>query len=100
HLIYMQQRTLFAVRFDLNRLETIGQAVPALEGLTSNRSVGSAQLAFSTHGTFVYVPDTAAMAARPIDWLTRDGKISVLRAVNADWANPRVSPDGLQLAID
>ena len=31
HLIYMQQGTLFAVRFDLDRLETIGQAVPVFQ---------------------------------------------------------------------
>ena len=48
----------------------------------------------------MYVPGTAATAARPIDWLTRDGKTAVLRAANADWANPRFSPDGQKLAFD
>jgi serine/threonine protein kinase len=107
HLIYVQQsrpetsgRTLFAVRFDLTRVETIGQAVPALEGLTSSEVLGSAQLALSSDGTLVYVPGQAATAVRPVDWLTRDGKTSVLRAVPADWANPRFSPDGQKLAID
>jgi protein kinase-like protein len=46
HLIYLQQGTLFAVRFDLTRLETIGQAVPALDGVAANPGVtGGAQLA-------------------------------------------------------
>ena len=100
HLVYVQQSTLFAVRFDLDRLETIGQAVPALEGLASNMAFGSAQLALSSDGTLVYVPGLAATTVRPIDWLTRDGKTSVIRAVPADWANPRFSPDGQKLAID
>jgi serine/threonine-protein kinase len=100
HLIYVQQRTLFAVRFDLTRLETIGQAVPALEGLTSDARSGSAELAFSSDGTLVYVPGLVATVARPIDWLTREGKTSALRATKADWANPRFSPDGQRLAID
>jgi Tol biopolymer transport system component len=38
--------------------------------------------------------------ANAIDWITRDGKTSVLRATKADWGNPRFSPDGQKLAID
>ena len=33
-------------------------------------------------------------------WLTRDGKTAALRATNADWANPRFSPDGQKLALE
>ncbi len=100
HLIYMQHGTLFAVPFDLRRLEAIGQAVPALEGVMANPNVGSAQLSVSTEGTLVYVPGTDADGANPIDWMTHDGKVSVLRATKANWANPRFSPDGQKLALD
>ena len=48
----------------------------------------------------MYVPGTAAQVADPIDWMTRDGKTSVLRATKAGWANPRFSPDGQKLALD
>jgi hypothetical protein len=96
----MQEGTLFAVRFDLDRLETVGQPVPALEGLKSDPVSGGAQLAFSSEGTFVYVPGTAGTTANPIDWMTGDGNTSVLRATKADWANPRFSPDGQKLALD
>jgi len=100
HLIYLQQGTLFAVRFDLDRLETIGQAVPALEGLRANPGfTGGAQLALSAEGTLVYVPGTAA-TANQMDWMTRDGKTSVLRATKADWGNPQFSPDGQKLAFE
>ncbi len=101
HLVYVQQGTVFAVRFDLTRLETVGSAVPALEGVVANPTAsGAAQLAVSSEGTLVYVPSTAVTLARPIDWLTRDGKTAVLRATKADWANPRFSPDGQKLALD
>jgi serine/threonine-protein kinase len=100
HLIYLQQGTLFAVRFDLDRLETTGQAVPALEGLRANPGfTGGAQLAVSAEGTLVYVPGTAA-TANQMDWMTRDGKTSVLRATKADWGNPQFSPDGQKLAFE
>ena len=102
HLVYMRQGTLFAVRFDLNRLETVGQAVPALEGLAANpASTGGVQLAVSSEGSMVYVPGAAeTTAGHPIDWMTRDGKTSVLRATKSGWANPRFSPDGQRLALD
>ena len=100
HLIYMQQGTLFAAAFDLDRLETIGQAVPALEGVAADPGAGGAQVAFSGDGTLVYVPGEAAAAANPIDWMTRDGKVSTLRAERAVWANPAFSPDGQRLALD
>jgi Tol biopolymer transport system component len=101
HLVYMNQGTLFAVRFDLDRLETVGTAVPAIEGIAANQAVnGGTQLAVSSEGTLVYVPGTAMGPAAPLDWLTRDGKTSPLRAAKADWGNPRFSPDGQRLAID
>jgi len=101
HLIYLQQGTLFAVRFDLDRLETIGQAVPAIEGVIATPgNTGGAQLAVSSEGTLVYMPGAAVTLANPIDWMTRDGKTSVLRAAKADWTNPRFSPDGQKLAVE
>jgi Tol biopolymer transport system component len=102
HLVYMRQGTLFAVRFDLDHLETVGQAVPALEGLAANpASTGGVQLAVSSEGSMVYVPGAAeTTAGNPIDWMTRDGKTSVLRATKSGWANSRFSPDGQRLALD
>ena len=102
HLIYLRRGTLFAVRFDPDRLETVGQAVPVLDGVATNPGVsGGAQLAVSAEGTLVYVPGTATTAANPIGWLTRDGTTSALgTATSVDWANPRFSPAGQKLAID
>ena len=99
HLIYVQESTLFAVRFDLDRLETMGLAVPALEGVIASQITGGAQFAFSSEGTLVYVSGGGA-AAGPIDWMTRDGETRTLRAAKANWASPRFSPDGGKLALE
>ena len=100
HLVYLQRGTLFAVRFDLDSLETMGEAVPVVEGVLTNQTTGGAQVAFSADGTLVYVPGVAATRASSIDWLTRDGKTSVLRPTKADWTSPKFSPDGQKLALD
>jgi serine/threonine-protein kinase len=100
HLIYMKQGTLLAVRLDLERLEAIGPAVPALEDVSASLLSGLARLAVSGEGTLVYQPGEAGVGTNPIDWITRDGQTSVLRAAKADWSNPRFSPDGKRLALD
>jgi serine/threonine-protein kinase len=100
HIIYMQRDTLVAQRFDLDRLEPLGQAVPVQQGVAANPGNAHAQVAFSSNGTLVYRPGTVASRLNPIDWMTRDGKTSVLRAATANWDNPRFSPDGRKLALE
>ena len=36
----------------------------------------------------------------PIEWLTRDGKTTPLRATRANWSHPQFSPDGTRLAME
>ena len=48
-----------------------------------------------------YVPGTTMTnVTNPIDWITRDGKSSSLRAARSEWGNPRFSPDGQRIAMD
>ncbi len=96
----MQEGALFAVPFDLSRLETTGPAVPALDGIAADPGNGLAKLALSSEGTLVHVPGEAAATTYPIDWMTRDGKATTLRAAKANWRNPRFSPDGQKLALE
>jgi serine/threonine-protein kinase len=100
HLLYVQQGTLFAVPFDPVRLEATGPAVPAIEGLMSSTSSGGAQVDVSREGTVAYVPGPVTSSiTNPIDWITRDGKTSVLRKDVSDWQDPRFSPDGQKIAL-
>lgn len=70
-----------------------GPAVPALEGLSASSSSGGAQVDFSREGTLAYVPGAVTSnVANPIDWITRDGKTSVLRATKAEWADGDRAP--------
>ena len=72
HLVYLHDGTLFAVPFDLDRLEVTGQPVPALEGVTSNANTGGAQFAVSASGTLVYLPgQSIGGGTRSTGWITR-----------------------------
>ena len=99
HLVYIQEGTLFAAPFDLQRLETTGVPVPALEGVMSSPEIGGAQFAFSRNGTLVYLAGHSVGPGAPIHWMDREGRTTLLRAAPANWRNPAFSPDGQRLAM-
>ena len=54
YLVYVNRGTLFAVPFDVDRLEVHGTPVPVLDQVGYNAAFGSAQLDFSQTGTLIY----------------------------------------------
>ena len=100
HLVYMHHGTLFAARFDLDRLEVTGESVPALDGVATDASTGSAQFAVSANGTLVYLPGQSTSSGVPIHWMDREGKATTLRASPTNWFNPFFAPEGRRLAVN
>lgn len=58
HLIYLNKATLFAIPFDLDKLETHGTVVPVLDDVAYAANGGTGQFDFSWapsgHGALVY----------------------------------------------
>jgi serine/threonine-protein kinase len=102
HLAYVHNATLFAARFDIDRLELAGPSVPVLEGAAVNLPVGAAEIAFSDGGTVAYLPtpDRVNYMDAGIDWMDRSGKMTPLRTTPVRWLNPRFAGDGRRLAFD
>ncbi|HWQ03218.1 MAG TPA: protein kinase, partial [Candidatus Nitrosotenuis sp.] len=100
HLLYMHEGALFAVPFDLSRLEVEGQPAPAVEGVITVSGNGGAQYTFSDSGSFVYVPGTGMGAGWQVLWLDGQGKLTPLRGVPGTYLSPRFSPDGTRLALE
>jgi serine/threonine-protein kinase len=100
HIVYIHKGTLFGVPFDAARLEVTGPSVPVVEDVTANAINGSAQFAASNSGTLAYLSGTSNAAARPILWVSQDGKSIPLRPAASEWSNPRFAPNGRSLAID
>ena len=99
HIVYVQNGTLFARSFDLNRLEATGQAVPVIGDVMSDTNTGVAQFAVSDTGTLVYLAGESVTEGVDIQWLDRDGKASPLRTSYANWWNLRFAPDRRRLAL-
>jgi Tol biopolymer transport system component/predicted Ser/Thr protein kinase len=96
HLVYIHERTLFAIPFDVNRLETRGTAVPVINDLEAN------DWDFSGNGTLVYRRrsgggDKAQLGT--IQWVDRGGKRETILAKPDRYASPYVSPDGKRLSF-
>ncbi|NIR58677.1 MAG: hypothetical protein GWO02_03735, partial [Gammaproteobacteria bacterium] len=56
HVLYASRNTLFALPFDLDRLEATGAAFRVLDGISTNSSVGTAQYSLAGNGTLLYLP--------------------------------------------
>ena len=99
HLVYARAGALFAVAFDLDRLEVTGAPVPVLEGVATHPNNGGAQFAVSSEGTLVYMPGRAMSMSHRLVWVDRSGRIERLGEIERPLASPRLSPDGERLAL-
>ena len=95
HIVYKSpnNNNLFAIPFDLDRLEVKGGAVPIAEG------VGN--YAVSDSGTLGYISATSVSTAagKTLVWVNREGKEEALHTPQNNYLNPKISPDGKRLAV-
>jgi serine/threonine-protein kinase len=96
HLIYADAGTLWAVRFDLPKLELIGDAVPVVEHVMTLGQ--SANFNVSRHGTLVYVPMDRSQS-RSLTWIDRQGHEEPIAAPPHAYLVPRLSPDGTRAVV-
>jgi hypothetical protein len=112
YLIYVNKATLFAIPFDLDKLETRGTAVPVLDDVAYNALTGTAQFDFSSapsgHGTLVYRRASGgASGTMTLQWVYPSGgttgkptgKNEQLRAKPDAYESLRLSPDGKRVAL-
>ena len=98
-LLFGRGTTLFGVRFDADRKQTVGEPVPVLENVTSllNRYMA---YDVSDDGTLIFRPRRAER--QQVSWVTRDGRTSVAVAEQFEGVYhgpPALSPDGRRLAV-
>ena len=99
HLIYVNRGTLFAVPFDVERLEVRGTPAPLLDQVGYSSTYGSAQLDFSQTGTLIYRSGGMGGGLFTVQWLDAAGKTQPLLAKPDAYVRPSLSPDGSKLAI-
>jgi len=97
HIVYLHDKKLFAVPFDLDRLQLAGPAVPVIQGVAGATPSGTAQFSASRNGLLVYAP--AVTSRNVLSWLDRSGRLTPLRSQPAAYQDLRLSPEGDRVAL-
>jgi serine/threonine-protein kinase len=101
HIVYALEDALFAVPFDLARLEVTGSPTPLVQGVRRAQGffTASANYGFSNQGTLVYVAGGSLDPDRILALVARDGVEEPLNVPPAMYSRPRLSPDGKRFAV-
>jgi Tol biopolymer transport system component len=104
HLVYVNKATMFAIPFDLDKLETRGTAVPVLNDVANQATTGIGQFDLSSapsgHGTLVYRRASGtASGMSTLQWLDSTLKKEPLRAKPGVYQNLTLSWDGKRVAL-
>src|SRR5262249_61013561 len=93
---------VFAVPFDVRRLEVRGGPVPVVEGVQRGGVVtGTAQFSTAGNGSAVFLPGPVAPSTGLVQLalIDRKGTVEPLKLQPASYLHPRVSPDGKRIAF-
>ncbi len=99
HVLFVDGDAVFAMPFDVEKLERTGSPMPVLEGVASFPPGGEAQYHVSETGLLVYRPGTDELNPFPISWADRSGRLETLWDDEGIYGTPRLSPDGGRLAV-
>ena len=99
HLLFIRDDDVLAVRFDAGKLETVGDPVRVLSGLTIIRTRGAApMMSVAANGTLVYAAASATQSE--LVSVSRQGSEQVLLRMDRPAGNPRLSPDGRRMLTE
>ena len=103
HIVYALSGSVFAVAFDVQRLEVTGDAVSIVEGVgrASGAATGAAHFSFSSTGSLIYVPGPVSTGITLVDiaLMDRTGHMVPLKLLPRPYEFPRASPDGRRIAF-
>ena len=99
HLVYVNQSTLFAIPFDLSKLETTGMAAPVVEQISSSTDNGGAHFSISGTGRLIYLTGEATQNEYSVVSVDRDGQQTPLLDDLREFSEPDFSPDGSRLVF-
>jgi eukaryotic-like serine/threonine-protein kinase len=99
HLVYAAAGILRAVGFDLTHRTVIGTSRPVVPQVRTTL-LGAVLAVLARDGTLVYVAGSvASTAARTLVWVDRQGHETPIAAPPRTYSVPRVSPDGMRIAV-
>jgi len=107
HLVYAKEGSLYAIGFDIDRLETVGSEIRVVERVSHSihaastaRETGAAQFAVSPTGTLVYLPGSIfPERIRELVWISRNGSREAIPVDPMQYHLARLSPDDRRILL-
>ena len=98
HLVFVRSGALWAVPFDRDRLDIVGNPVPVAEGVRVE-SGGAVQFALANDGSLVYIPGEVSIGNRRLVWVDPSGREEPLATPADNYVSLSLSPDGTRAAV-
>jgi serine/threonine-protein kinase len=99
HLVYANGKSVFAVPFELQTLEVVGDPVKLLDDVGTTPDSGIGGFTLSKNGSIVFLPERPRTPARTLVWVDRSGAETPLPLAARPFTISRLSPDGRQIAF-
>ena len=96
HLVYLLETTLFGIAFDSARLTPLGEPVPLIEDVYTSL-VGATQLEVAANGAILV--GQGATRTHRLSVIERGRRAALLAAEPSQYFDPRVSPNGREIAM-
>jgi len=102
HIVFGRDDDLWAARFDLEHMDVVGDPKRMVSGVQQNNTFGDLAYDISDTGTLIYIRGESATvlsAPRKLVWAYKNGMMEEITPERGDYYFPRLSPDGLTVAI-
>ena len=105
HLLYSREGSLLALPFDVERRAVTGQPTTMLEGVQMGSATSIAQFSLAASGTMAFITGgvssdyLSGVTLATLVWVDRDGREEPLSLAPNLYGAPRLSPDGLRVAV-
>ncbi|MEO5762029.1 MAG: protein kinase, partial [Vicinamibacteria bacterium] len=97
HLLYARSSRLLAIPFNLDRLETSGEAITVLDGVAAEIGRGRTHFAVSREGSLAFVPGGLDSRSTDLLWASRSGVLTAASSQRRSLLSLSVGPDDRRL---
>ena len=99
HLVFVRHHTLYAAPMDPGSLKLTGPPVPVLDPVLADEELGRLPFTFSSAGEAFVLTGTWREPKSVPSWRDQSGPSTPLPMPAENYGDPRVSPDGRQVAV-
>jgi serine/threonine-protein kinase len=100
YVMYARGTSLYAVPFDVDRVEVTGPPIPVLQGGMLNPLSGTANVEVSQNGILIYTPIGPVSGLNNIlAWMDRSGKLTPIASEPKPYDDARLAPDNTSIAL-